>query len=188
MLLQRFQSWWNGLVQPLLLSKHVQLHVIYTFSCTGPVLHNDHKLLQSLHVSSIYYKWILTEFPENLGEGAPRFAKQTSSFFHRTLKRHCTRRLYGRRACICYFLQDDNTSHVQELISCSFSGQKQHTTADLAPEAHVAYRAFLHRHLLWRAYRNWHLSIMLFLNLSLAVLKECVISLSVNVVSNILCI
>ena len=37
------------------------------------------------------------------------------------------------------FCKHDNTSHLQDLVSCSLPCQKQQTTADLVPEAYAEY-------------------------------------------------
>ena len=65
----------------------------------------------------------------------PRFAKQSSSLCHGMLKQHRSQWRHGRRASLCSFLQECNTSHLQDHTSGSVLGQRQPTTtADFAPK------------------------------------------------------
>ena len=53
---------------------------IYTFSCNGSVMHHDYKLLKGMHGSILYYNWIMTEFPDDLGWGLPGLPSRLRHF------------------------------------------------------------------------------------------------------------
>lgn len=61
-------SRWYCIIRPLFASEEIQSCVIHTCICTGPVIHDHNKLLQTLEISVVKRCHTLTEFGEGGGD------------------------------------------------------------------------------------------------------------------------